>query len=205
MEVAKKNSVNFGSKRDLMLQTWHGLGDPSIGKRELRQIQSAVMAAFGPGAEDSPAAIARVLAGAGAPLRHPEVLEFDAAWRETRIKLQEKKFAALPDYPAGEPLTFEQAETLIRGFETLRQQFDSAQDQTAIAMLNERAIEARQLARSIARNPEAPENVRAEQKEVSEWLKIWIQTPNLVRNWIELRKSSPDFRRKFLDRQRPDQ
>src|SRR6266404_5640865 len=56
--------------RELTIRVWDSLGRPAIGESELRQIQASVRGQFGPGAEESPAAIARVLADAGAELRH---------------------------------------------------------------------------------------------------------------------------------------
>src|SRR6185295_9446597 len=193
MEAAKMNRRSDSSKRVLMLQTWQGLGQPAIGKRELHQIQQALVATFGPAALESPAAIARVLAGEGAQLRHPEVIEFDAEWREAQINREEEKFAALPKTAAREPLTLSQAEALIRSFEALRRQFEEAEDRPAISRLTEQAIEARDFAQSAARNPENGKDLRALQKEICEWFRIWIQTPNLFADWIELRKSSPNF------------
>ena len=32
---------------------------------------------------------------------------------------------------------------------------------------------------------------RAEQAEIAEWLKVWIQTPILFADWLELRRRSP--------------
>lgn len=197
MEAANKNRSRGGSKRNLMLQSWQGLGEPAVGKPELRQIQEALVAALGPGGSESPAAIARVLAGAGAELRHPEIIEFDAEWRELQIAREEEKFSSVPDYPDGEPLTFDLAEGLIKSFEGLRQGFQVTNEAPGISRLIEEAVACRDLAESLARNPELSPSIRTAQKEIQEWFKIWLQTPNLFLDWLELRKSSPEFKRRF--------
>jgi hypothetical protein len=38
---------------------------------------------------------------------------------------------------------------------------------------------------------------REEAKEVSQWLTIWLQAPELFSDWLDLRRRSPEFRKKF--------
>src|SRR6266508_2157384 len=75
---------------------------------------------FGPGSEESPAAIARVLADEGAELRHPEVIELDARWREAKIESHTARFKGLEDLLTGKPLRLKKAEALIKRLEKLR-------------------------------------------------------------------------------------
>jgi hypothetical protein len=58
-------------------------------------------------------------------------------------------------------------------------------------------LNARRAAELIASDSHSDRVHRVEQTEIIEWFKIWIQTPNLFANWIELRKRSAEFRRKF--------
>jgi hypothetical protein len=39
---------------------------------------------------------------------------------------------------------------------------------------------------------------REEAKEVSQWLIIWLQAPELFSDWLDLRRRSPEFRKKFM-------
>jgi threonine synthase len=39
--------------------------------------------------------------------------------------------------------------------------------------------------------------VAAEQTEIAAGLKVWIQTPTIFSDWLELRKRSAEFARKF--------
>src|SRR5947209_6027164 len=70
------------TKRDLIIEVWESLDCESVGADELKEIQRMINEKFGAGAVESPAAIARALSDEGAVLRHPEVLECDARWRE---------------------------------------------------------------------------------------------------------------------------
>src|SRR2546423_13499140 len=74
-----------GTKRDLVIAVWESLDCESVGREELEQIQRVVAERFGQGAVESPGSLARTLADEGALLRHPEVLECDAKWRERKL------------------------------------------------------------------------------------------------------------------------
>src|ERR1700737_2132314 len=80
------------SRRDLIVSEWRRLGAASIGTDELLRIQQAIGEAFGENCVESPATIARELAQEGAELRHPEIIECDARWRESQCEREEKKF-----------------------------------------------------------------------------------------------------------------
>jgi hypothetical protein len=149
----------------------------------------------GSNAVNSPAAIARVLADEGAELHHPEVIECDARWRAERIGAETPASGAgLPGQ--GAALTLEQAEELIERLEKLRTE-SSVNDAQSIRAI---AIEAREGAQLLARRKTSGESRTAEQLEIAEWLGVWIKTPKLFRDWLELRRRSPEFRRKFEER-----
>ena len=184
--------------RELIIEVWDRLGRPAIGEAELRKIQDSVRGQFGPGAEESPAATARVLADAGAELRHPEVIEFDARWREAKIENDKGQFRGLEDFLAGKPLHLKKAESLIKKLEKLRQRAESSGDLTASKKTRDVAISGRQIAELLAKDRKLNSIQRAEQAEIAEWLKVWIQTPSLFADWLDLRQRSTDFRKKFL-------
>ena len=58
--------------------------------------------------------------------------------------------------------------------------------------------EARQAVQALAKDRTLSSAVRAEQSEVAAWLSVWSQTPALFTDWLELRRRSPEFRKKFL-------
>ncbi|HVS21814.1 MAG TPA: hypothetical protein VHD88_08190 [Pyrinomonadaceae bacterium] len=182
------------TKRELMIEAWNRLGCAAVGARELREIQRAIQEQLGEAAAASPAAIARVLADVGAELRHPEVIEFDARWRESQI---ESDAGELDAFSAGKPLRLKKGEAFIKKLERLRKRSERAGDQRALRRVRELGISARQVAQSLTNNRALAEPVRAEQAEIAEWLAVWIQTPNLFDEWLELRRRSPDFRKRF--------
>jgi len=181
------------TRRQLAIAHWRGLGEPPVGARELKAIQEQLRDRFGENAVDSPAAIARILADEGAELRHPEVLECDAQWREARIIREAQQFSEI-DLPTSEPLTLGRTEALIERWEKLRTQNDSANTHRIRTI----AIEGRRAAQLLASKKTVSELQRAEQLEIAEWLGVWIKTPNLFKDWLELRRRSPEFQRKLL-------
>ena len=185
------------TKRGLIIEVWDRLGRKAIGEPELREIQRSVRSQFGQSADESPAAIARVLADQGAELRHPEVIEFDARWRGAKIENDCGKFKGLEDLVTGRPLRLRKAAALIKKLERLRKRSENSRDQIAAKQARDMAVSGRQIAELLAKDRKLNQLQRAEQAEIAEWLKVWIQTPSLFADWLELRRRSPDFRRKF--------
>jgi hypothetical protein len=185
------------TKRDLIIAAWDRLGRTAIGESELREIQRSIRSEFGRRADESPAAIARVLADAGAELRHPEVIEFDARWREAKIESESGQFKSFEDLLAGKALRLKKAEALIRKLEKLRKSSESSGDLKASKQVRSIAVNGRQIAETLAKDRTLNQPQRTEQAEIAEWFKVWIQTPSLFADWLELRRRSPDFIGKF--------
>jgi hypothetical protein len=163
----------------------------------LIRIQQAIGEAFGEHAIESPATIARELALEGAELRHPEIIECDARWREAQMDSQLKTFDKVSGLQTAEPLRLKQAEALVGRLEHLRGRFEQTRDDRQIAELRTLAIDARRTAVSRARDTSLPIAIRHEQTEIAEWLMVWLETPNLFEQWVELRKSSRAFKQRF--------
>jgi hypothetical protein len=182
------------TKREVIVAAWQRRPRRAAGEKELLEMQRALAERFGEGAVDSPAVIARVLADEGAELRHPELIEFDARWRQANIKkLNTGGGAPMTD----KPLTLARAVGLTVKLEKARKRFDRKGDQTNLRGLRDLAITEKQHAESLARNPGLNNQTRSEQAEIAEWLRVWLQTPNLFEDWLDLRRRSPDFRKKF--------
>ncbi len=185
------------SKQESIIAEWLRLGAKAIGRKELRTIQRALHKEFGEGAIESPAKIARVLADEGAELRHPEVIEFDAKWREEKIEKETSKFRGLERFPNAKPVRLHEAESLIKKLEQARQSSERNEDKVSVQSLREIAINARQAAELLANDSTLHQTQRDEQAEIAQWLVVWLQTPSLFDDWLDLRRRSPDFRKKF--------
>ena len=181
------------TKRGLIVEAWNRLERPAIGEHELREIQGSVLSQLGEGAVESPAAIARVLADEGAELRHPEVIEFDARWREAKIERESEELKDLDDLLTARPLRLVKAEELIGELEKLRQSSEGSGSQLVRSM----AVSARQAAELHSKDWKLSQLERAEQAEIVEWFKVWIQTPSLFADWLDLRRRSVEFQKKY--------
>ena len=49
----------------------------------------------------------------------------------------------------------------------------------------------------IARNTKVEAEKREGKEEIAHWFAIWLETPDAFFDWLDLRKQSPDFQRRF--------
>jgi len=48
-----------------------------------------------------------------------------------------------------------------------------------------------------ARSKIIERDVLEQLQEAAQWLAVWLQSPELFSDWLDLRRRSPDFRKKF--------
>lgn len=178
---------------ELIIEAWEALDCESVGARELEQIQVAVREKFGAGAVESPASVARTVADEGAVLRHPEVFDFDAAWREG--KLAEPKVAGELNFAD----LAKAAESFVK-LDHARQQLEGANEDEELKRLRQSVIEIRADTQLRSRSKIADASEREEAKEISDWLMVWLQSPEIFLDWLDLRQRSPEFQKKFAAR-----
>lgn len=189
-------SLAAQAARESIVKLWLELGRPTVDAQFLENVQRQLAKS----SEDpaiSPAEIARLLADEGAELRHPEIIEADVRWREPLVNSRMEKFAAIEPLSSGARVNIQDAGVLISKMEKLRQEFARDDDESGLYELRTLAADARQRAEAMGKNRKVDETVRGEQSEIAEWLKVWLQTPTLFENWLELRRRSEEFRRKF--------
>lgn len=173
---------------DLIVEVWEALDCESVGRSELERIENELLKKFGESVSQSPAAIARTLADEGAVLRHPEVFEWDSEWRKKRMA-----HASL-----GTELGFSSLTEALVSFGKLEtKRHELGNDGKRFERLRLTVINARQHCQlSIQSNVLSPEQ-REEAKEISEWLAVWLRSPKLFPDWLDLRMRSAEFKKKF--------
>ncbi len=177
------------SKKDLIIQVWEQLDRETLGAAELHLIQQAISETLGARAVDSPATIARVLADEGVPLRHPEVLDFDSEWRlQAEAGFDDVDFSSLQKAPDA-----------LKHLDAVRQASKQKGDELTLWRVDQFVREAVEDLKRLAGNNAGSEIARREAKELSQWLSLWLQTPELFADWLELRLGSADFRELFPD------
>ena len=183
---------NSRTKIDLIIEVWEKLDCESVGAREIEAIETVVRERFGEGAVESPMIIARQLADEGAELRHHEILELDVRRRmESPYDAMFRNILKFSD--------FKQTLISIRRLENLRKKFISENDKEGLRLVRETALKGKRRAQMIAGNEKVDEEKRAEKTEIVEWFTLWMQSPEIFENWVQMRQNSKDFREKFKD------
>ncbi len=175
------------TRRDLIIAVWEELDCESVGSSELEEIQRALTEEFGSGGVLSPAAIARVVADEGAVLRHPEVFECDFNWREENLRKAQ----------SGKDLDFSDLSSAFASLVKLEER-RLQQPANESASLGEIVSAARDEALLQARSKVIDKELRERQKEIANWLTVWLQSPALFSDWLDLRRRSPEFLKKFV-------
>jgi len=170
------------TKDAVIIDEWRKMNTTSVGRPELLMINEALVRKFGTGGAQSPASMARLLAEYGASLRHPEILEADTFWRGQQIDLL---------FAPGEIDFTTMARSLesITKLDDLYRQFVAENDTAGVQQLKE-------FARDWKAELKRPRTIALE-VEVAEWLTIWLQTPQMFAEWLDLRLKSPGFKAKF--------
>jgi hypothetical protein len=170
---------NRRSKTEVILEAWSECDAQTAGSAELAAIQKTLRETIG--AVESPARIARVLADEGIRLRHPEVINFDSAWRH-------RKIYELFGEGELEFDTLENALDSVNRVDDLFMLFESEGDsegaKAVVELIREVKTELVTRKGSLAR-------------EVGQWLTVWLQNPQIFSDWLSLRRSSPEFIREF--------
>lgn len=151
------------------------MGREVVGAPELESIQEAICTRFGTSV--SPASIARALADHGVRLGHPAILRTDLRWRKCNLLF------------SAEDLTLdslEAATNLVEKIESLRRQHEN-EPATLEHLFNE--------VRQIKSELQLIESHLAQ--ELGQWLTIWLQNPGIFKEWLDLRRSTEQFRLQF--------
>lgn len=174
------------TKTDLIIEVWEALDCESVGARELEQIQEALVERLGEGGNESPAAIARVVADEGAALRHPEVFHSDRAWRQRRI-------AAVIGADEVDLSSLEAAEKTLAKLTDIKQRSEGAGDEESLRLVRNFALALKRDAVLVSKSRAVEEKRRREATEIAQWLTVWLQEPEMFDDWLDLRKRSQQF------------
>ena len=190
--TSKEEHHSEANLRETVVSAWLALEQASAGADELVLIQQTL------GDESiSPAEIARELADEGVELRHPEIIICDAEWRAAQLEQQAGMFAGINPLQSEVPLELKEAASALAELERLRCAL--AGDEIALSELNTLAVDSRKTLMKRAKDQSLSPQAREVQAEVAEWLRVWLETPNLFAQWLELRKVSAAFITKFPD------
>jgi len=93
--------------------------------------------------------------------------------------------------------TLEDAEVSLTRLDELMRKFRAHSEKAAVERVLDVARLGKRRAEMIARNRKVDANKRAEKEEIADWFRIWLETPDAFFDWLDLRKQSPEFQKKF--------
>jgi hypothetical protein len=180
-QTTKKDS---GSKKALILELAEHFGVQKFTVAEVEQLRRQMIARLGAAGKTSPEYIAEVLGQAGMRV-------IWATDSDTEDKYEEE-FHDLLHFS-----NLEEAEICVMRLDELLRKFRAEGEKAAAQRVLDVALLGRRRAEMISRNPRVDPVKRAEKEEILQWFKVWLETPDAFFDWLELRKQSPDFIKRF--------
>ncbi len=89
--------------------------------------------------------------------------------------------------------SFQDAERTLLRLEELRQKYLAECDDKGIEYCRQTALLGRRRAELISCNKRVQALKRRQKREIAFWFQIWLETPDLFKDWLELRKGTLSF------------
>jgi hypothetical protein len=172
------------TKKALILEAAEDLGKPRFTPAEIEQIRRKLIAQLGAQGKTSADYIVSVLEEAGMKVVWSTKSDTEGRYEE--------EFADLLHFS-----TLEEAEMCIVRLDELFRKFQHEHERAAAERVREVARLGRRRAEMISRNHKVDATKRAAKEEIAHWFGIWLETPDAFFDWLEVRKQSPDFLKKF--------
>ena len=174
------------TKKALILEAAEDLGKPRFTPAEIEQIRRKLIAQLGAQGKTSADYIVSVLEEAGMKVVWSTKSDTEGRYEE--------EFADLLHFS-----TLEEAEMCIVRLDELFRKFQHEHERAGAERVREVARLGRRRAEMISRNHKVDAAKRAAKEEIAHWFGIWLETPDTFFDWLEVRKQSPDFLKKFPD------
>jgi len=91
--------------------------------------------------------------------------------------------------------SFEETEKTIKQLEILCREYRLASDKKGVEYCHQIASLGRRRAELISRNKRVNMQKRLQKQEIASWFKIWLETPSIFADWLEMRKQTVEFQR----------
>lgn len=173
-----KKAMILEAARELALEKWTAA--------EIDQLRRKLIAEHGEEGKSSNEYIADVLKSMGWKVQLTE--------REEAEERFEEEFEDILHFK-----TLQDAEVSLTRLDELLRRFRTHGEKPAVERVLEIARLGKRRAEMIAHNRKVEGPKREEKKEIAEWFRIWLETPDAFFDWLEVRKASPEFREKFGD------
>ena len=175
------------SKKALILEYRERHRWEAAGEREIRLIQAELRRLLGPERKTSASYIARLLRQAGTTVEYddryvsPALPEPYAARLEAALEFRDLK----------------SAEASLRKLDAAYREYRAASDATGVRLVRSLVLKGKQRAESLGRNPRVRPETQREKREIASWFRVWLESPDLFFEWLDLRRQSEEFGRWF--------
>ena len=176
--VKTKKALILEAARDLSIEKWT--------TAEIDQLRRKLIADHGEEGKCTNEYIAEVLKSMGWKLQLTE--------REEAEERFEEEFEDILHFK-----TLSDAEVSLTRLDELLRRFRAHGEKAAVDRVLEIARLGKRRAEMISHNRKVEAPKREEKKEIAEWFRVWLETPDAFFNWLEVRKASQEFRDKFGD------
>jgi hypothetical protein len=174
------------TKKAMILEAARELGVQKWTTAEVDQLRRKLMAEHGEAGKSSNEYISEVLQSMGWKVQLSE--------REEAEERFEEEFEDILHFK-----TLQDAEVSLIRLDELFRRFRTHAEKAAMERVLEIARLGKRRAEMISHNRKVEAQKREEKREIAEWFRIWLETPDAFFDWLEVRKSSPEFRGKFGD------
>jgi hypothetical protein len=171
------------SKKQIILEYCRAEGLERIGPKEIRALDNELRARLGPSLHTSPSYIASVLREAGKKVEYYD--RFATPSMEEPYASRLRNLLQFHD--------FKSAEASLRKLDEVYREYRQASDRIGTGLVRSLLQKGKLRAGSLAANPRVSPDKRAEKREIATWFRIWLETPDLFFDWLELRKASEEF------------
>jgi hypothetical protein len=175
------------SKKQIILEYCRAKALERIGAEEIRALENELRGRLGSNRRTSPSYIASVLREAGKIVEYHD--RFTAPSMEEPYASRLRNLLQFHD--------FESAEASLRKLDEVYREYREASDRIGTGLVRSLLQKGKLRAGSLAANPRVSPDKREEKREIATWFRIWLETPDLFFDWLELRKASEEFRRLF--------
>jgi len=175
---------SLNTKKSLILETAREIAASKWTPAELEQLRRRLLAEHGEAGKTGTEYIAEVLKSAG--------WKVVLSQREEAEEEYEEEFEDLLHFT-----TLGDAEVSLTRLDELMRQFRAHGEPAAVERVLDVARLGKRRAEMISRNRKVDQKKRAEKEEIANWFRIWLETPDAFFDWLDVRKQSPEFQRKF--------
>lgn len=166
------------------METAREIGAEKWTPAEIDQLRRKLIAEHGEEGKTGADYVADVLKGAGLKVNLSQLEEVEDQFEEEFEDLLHFK-------------TLRDAEVSLMRLDELWRRFQTHGEKAAAGRVLDVARLGKRRAEMIARNHKVEPRKRQEKEEISNWFRIWLETPDAFFDWLDVRKQSPEFHAKF--------